>query len=1007
MQYYHEDFENLHVGTLENRSYYIPCANREQALGAPREDTDRLLMLSGTWQFAYFPSIEEAPEEIAVWDTIPVPSVWQNHGYDRHQYTNVRYPIPYDPPYVPSENPCGVYRRTFALRKEAGMRYHLNFEGVDSCYYLTINGTFIGFSQVSHSTSEFDITDAVRDGENEIVVKVLKWCMGTYLEDQDKLRMSGIFRDVYILTRPQAHLRDFFVHTDLADGAGTVAVDLTFAGGEVPASLALLSPAGEEIGRQQAKDGKARFAVENPLPWTAETPALYTLIIEAGGEVIRQRVGIRTVKVKDGVVLINDAPIKFRGVNRHDSDPVTGFAITREQMIRDMRLMKAHNVNAIRTSHYPNSPWMVELADEYGFYVVDESDIESHGVVTLYYDEEKAAYLTDDERVAAHREMYSTIARDPRFGKAILDRVQRNVLRDKNSACVVMWSLGNESGFGVNFEEAGRWIKGYDPSRLTHYEGSYHLAPSLTHDTSMIDVFSRMYPSLAEMEEYLKNDPDTRPYVLCEYIHAMGNGPGDAWDYQQLFDKYPRLCGGFVWEFCDHAVDMGKTVDGKAKYFYGGDFGDYPNDGNFCMDGLVYPDRRPHTAFLEFKNVVRPIRAALGGTDPLTVTLSNWLDFIDVSGYAYATYAISVDGWPVAEGTIDIPSILPHASAEVRIPAIVPAEGRALLTLRYFQKEDAALTEKGHPLGFDQLVLREGTVKPPVAPEKASGAPTVTETPVHILIEGERFRYAFNRRTGLFDTMCYGQHTLLERPMQYNLWRAPTDNDMYIRKAWASAGYDRAEPRVYSAKVSKDGDGIVIECTLSLTPVYRQRILTVDARFVIAPDGKVSIALAAEKDPVMPFLPRFGIRLFLPKAMQQVRYYGYGPTESYQDKHHGCWQDAFETTVVRSHEDYIKPQENGSHWGCHYACVGEAGAAGLCASSDVPFMFNASPYAQEELTQKAHNFELVEAGCTVLCLDVEQSGLGSNSCGPTLEKKYRMDQDKLSFALTLAPFGKR
>lgn len=1003
MEFYHENPSTLHVGTLENRSYYIPFGEAGLAMTGDLEASDRRLMLNGIWDFAFFPKIEAVPEIITAWDSIPVPAVWQNHGYDRHQYTNVRYPFPYDPPFVPTENPCGVYRRAFTLEKKADMRYHLNFEGVDSCYYLYINDTFAGFSQVSHSTSEFDITPYVKDGENTIAVWVLKWCAGSYLEDQDKLRMSGIFRDVYILARPAKHLRDFFVHTDIQEGANaTIAIDLMYEGAPVATRLTLLAPDGTALGTQEVTCSRAQFSVGDARLWTAETPALYTLIIEAEGEAICQRVGIRTVRAEGGVVLLNGKPIKFRGVNRHDSDPVTGFTISREQMIRDLRSMKEHNVNAIRTSHYPNAPWMVELCDRYGFYVMNESDVESHGVMTLYT-KDKAS--EEDFAKGLLNEAYSRIARMPMFAEAIIDRAQRNVVRDKNSASVVMWSLGNESGFGENFEKAGRWVKAYDPSRLLHYEGSHHLPPSRDNDTSMIDVYSRMYPKLSEIVEYIESGKDPRPYVLCEYIHAMGNGPGDAWDYQQLIDKYPQLCGGFVWEFCDHAVCMGKTIEGQAKYFYGGDFGEYPHDDNFCMDGLVYPDRRPHTGFAEFRNVVRPIRAELVSAAPLRVRLSNWLDFLQADAFAQARYTLTQNGKTVCEGALTMPKIPPHASAETDIPCDLPADGKCLLTIAYFQKNDLPLTPAGHPLGFDQLVLREGRVLPPEASRPARGEVRLTETATHIHVEGEAFAYRLDRDTGLFDTMVCGQHALLARPMEYNIWRAPTDNDRNIRHDWEAAGYDRARPRVYAISASMEGGKAVVVCDVSLAATYRQRILTMRQVITIDGKGRADIAYQCEKRPEMPFLPRFGLRAFLPAEMERVVYFGRGPYESYIDKHRASSLGIYETTATRNHEDYIKPQENGSHCGCDFVRVTDGRGIGLTACAAAPFSFNASPYTQEELTQKAHNFELEKAGCTVLCLDHALSGVGSNSCGPTLEPMYRFEGDKFEGIFTLIPLA--
>lgn len=1003
MQYYHENPLELHVGTLENRSYYIPYGETTGAMTGKRELSDRFTLLSGVWDFAFFDRIQSVPETIDYAASIPVPSVWQQHGYDRHQYTNVRYPFPYDPPYVPQNNPCGVYRRAFTMHPQEGMVYHLNFEGVDSCFYVHVNGQFVGFSQVSHSTSEFDITPFVRKGDNTLTVYVLKWCFGSYMEDQDKLRMSGIFRDVYILTRPANHLRDFFVHTQLldADGAAEISIDLCKQDANLPITLSLFSPSDELLGTQTVTGQCATFTVDGALLWTAETPTLYTLLIQAGGEHIAQRVGIRTIRIESGVVLLNEKPIKFRGVNRHDSDPVTGYAISMAQMLHDMRLMKAHNVNAIRTSHYPNAPWVAELCDQYGFYLLSESDVECHGVVSLYQADRQT--VRDQEAIDRHSETYSRIARDPMFEPAILDRVQRNVIRDKNSASVLIWSLGNESGYGPCLEKAGRWVKAYDPSRLTHYEGAVHLPPSLACDTSMLDLHSEMYSPLQRINDYFESQVDTRPFILCEYIHAMGNGPGDVWDYQQLIDKYPGFCGGFVWEFCDHAVYMGKTAKGKDKYFYGGDFGEYPHDGNFCMDGLVYPSRKPHTGFLEFKQVIRPIRAELLTDGTPRILFSNWLDFTTIDDAIQVAFTLTCGAQVIQEGTIDLPRIAPHGSAEVPLPCAVPDHGTYLLLLVYKQKYDQLLTCAGHELGRDQLVLREGVVPPPIeAKNHSKNPPHICETSTHVILLGDHFTYTWNKITGLFDTMVYRQQSLLVHPMDYNIWRAPTDNDRNVRRQWEEAGYDCAKPRVYTVN-ARQADGMaVIEAVLSLGAVYRQRIIDIDVAFTIDGDGKVAMRLHGKRNTEMPFLPRFGIRLFMPKVMQKAAYFGYGPYESYVDKRQASWLGLFHTTAAQNHEDYIKPQENGSHYGCSYVQITD-GAASLYAYAGTPFSFNISPYTQEELAQKAHNYELEPADCTVLCLDYKLSGIGSNSCGPVLQPIYRFDEEDFTYTLTLAP----
>ncbi len=987
---FHEDLTRLHVNTEKNRSYYIPCETREEALSG---GSSRVTNLCGDWHFAYFPSPYDLPQDAFSPDygrenmrTIPVPSAWQMHGYDHHQYTNIKYPFPYDPPYVPSMNPCGLYIREFELPEFApGTRHYINFEGVDSCFYLYIGGKFVGYSQVSHSTSELDVTNFVTQGKNHIAVLVLKWCDGSYLEDQDKLRMSGIFREVYLLSRPEKHLRDFFIHTNLLDGGkAEISVEL-MRRGDCDIFAELLCPDGNTAANCWAEGGKLSFTVESPVLWNAEQPALYTLIINAGGEFIAQKVGIRQISISDGVLLLNGVPVRFNGVNRHDSDPVLGPAVTRESVIKDLALMKQHNINAIRTSHYPNAPWFTELCDEYGFYVILEADIECHGATTIYG--------------GGADKTYSLIARDSRFDEPILDRVQRAVVRDKNRPSVLIWSLGNESGYGPSFEKAGRWVKQYDPSRLLHYEGVRWQGGGHVYEGSALDFHSRMYAPLSDIIDYFESESNgaaKKPFVQCEYIHAMGNGPGDAEDYFELMEKYPGFCGGFVWEWCDHAVYMGRTADGRPKYFYGGDFGEFPHDGNFCMDGLVYPDRTPHKGLLEYANVCRPVRARL--EDDGAITFTNKLRFTNTNELLTASWTFTRNGKAVASGSLQL-DIAPMESKTIKLDYPAADRGDCCLDISYIQTAHMPFTSPGHILGFDQIALRlEEFIVP--APAKAP-APAIEQHDTAIIVEGPAFRYVFGRLTGTFSKMSYCNRTLLEKPMGFNIWRAPTDNDRQIRLEWQNAGYDRATVRVYESSAAVEDGSAVIRARLSIGAVYIQNILNIDAIWRIDGEGGVHAELSCLRDTALPFLPRFGLRMFLPAEMHTAQYLGWGPHESYCDKRRASRFGLFSATAGDMHEDYLKPQENGSHWGCKSVKIHGGGSALTVRSSG--FSFNLSPYTQEELTGKAHNFELEKCGHSVFCLDYAQSGIGSNSCGPALLEKYRFQPESFTFAFHMQP----
>ena len=990
---YFEDPSVLHVGMEESRSYFIPFAPEDAG-----DRSSRVIHLDGTWQFRYYGSVYDVPEDCEsntaqFTDKIPVPGVWQNYGYDRHQYTNVRYPFPFDPPYVPTENPTGVYSRVFTLDKREDMRYCLYFEGVDSCFYLWVNGRFVGYSQVSHSPHEFDITGAVTDGNNRITVAVLKWCDGSYLEDQDKLRMSGIFRDLYILVRPVNHIRDFFVHTGLDDAYvnGTVKVDVVCRG-EPKVMATLYKPCGCELARKAIENGTVAFAVPDAEKWTAETPALYTLKLETDEEVIFQKVGIRVVEIKNKIVIcLNGKPIKFRGTNRHDSDPVTGYTISREQMIRDMRLMKEHNINAIRTSHYPNAPWMPELASMYGFYLIAEADMESHGSTQLI-----------DVRAAdgrkSHANRYCLTARNPMFREATVDRSRMNVMRDKNQPAVLIWSLGNEAGYGENFEAAGRWVREHDPDRLVHYE-NWYLEPDNyeSKDISMLDVYSHMYQSresiVADMEK-----PLDKPLIQCEYIHAMGNGPGDIEDYQELINQYEGFAGGFIWEWCDHAVLTGVTEDGRKKYAYGGDFGEFPHDGNFCMDGMVYPDRTPSPGLREYKNVMRPLRAYLTDREGV-LRFRSFRDFLNMKDEVTAKYEISADGEIVCSGGVPEIDVEPHAETEVDLGYRVPPDGdKVMLKITYYQKKDHGLTKAGREMGFDQLTLRDRS-KALRDVEPAEGL-RIEKDPHRIVISGSDFRYAFDPFTAAFTDITRNGRTMIAAPVTLDIWRAPTDNDRGIRTVWERAGFDRAKIRVYEADAYAENGRAVLKVHFSLAPVFLQKILDIHATCVIGKGGAMNLRLQGTKDPGMPFLPRLGLRFVLPADIAAAEYLGYGPDESYWDKHRASWYGRFATTAADNHEDYLKPQENGSHWGCDLVRVGN-GREGFEFTSDRPFSFNIQEYTDEELTQKKHNYELQKSGHVIVHVDFAMSGIGSGSCGPQLDPKYQVNPESFDYSLHL------
>ena len=1006
---YYENLSVLHENTMPARAYYIPASRRMDNLVEHREESDRMQLLNGTWKFQYFNSIYDIQDsffeknyDTENFDEIQVPSVWQMAGYDTHQYTNIRYPFPFDPPYVPQDIPCGVYVHTFEYsRDEKAPKSFLNFEGVDSCFYVWINGSYIGYSQVSHMTSEFDVTDVLQDGTNTVAVLVMKWCDGSYLEDQDKFRMSGIFRDVYILKRPKQAISDYHIKTRIEDMLAKVEIEMKFYSPlNVKISIEDRNGAVVALG-SIAEEGTAVLEIASPELWNTENPYLYKLILETENEVIVDHIALRKIEIKDQVIYLNGQKIKFRGVNRHDSDPVTGFTINPEQITTDLTLMKQHNFNAIRSSHYPNAPFFYEMCDKYGFMVIDEADIEAHGPFMIYRKED-----TDYNRFKRWNEK---IADDPVWEEAIVDRVKLMVERDKNRFCIVMWSMGNESAYGCNFEKALEWTKNFDPDRITQYESARYRNYDETYDYSNLDVYSRMYPALSEIQEYLDKD-GSKPFLLVEYCHSMGNGPGDFEDYFQMIQDNDKMCGGFVWEWCDHAIAHGTAENGKTIYAYGGDHGEEIHDGNFCMDGLVYPDRTVHTGLLEYKNVYRPARVISYNKESGELVLHNYMDFDDLKDYVKISYELTQDGLVISKGILPEFSVAPHGEGKTNLKINVPENGKCYLKLIYHLKKELPLLDEDHILGFDEIEVSKEDTKCKLA-EKwipktvVDSELQVNENDTQIHIKGREFAYTIDKRTALFTEMKFAGREYLNHPMELNIWRAPTDNDMYIKSEWKKAHYDKAYTRAYTTEVVQGKHGVKITSHASVVAETVQKILDVTITWKIEAAGKIDADIAVTKDDEFPDLPRFGVRMFLDKKLSAARYFGMGPQESYCDKHQAASHGLYRADVGDLHEDYIRPQENGSHYDCEYVELNNS-RYGIVASAEKAFSFNASYYTQEELEKKTHNYELTESDSVVFCVDYALNGIGSNSCGPVVLEQYRFDDVLFRFQFTLIPYVK-
>ena len=997
----HEDLAIAKLGSEPQRAYYVPF---ERPTGAfeKRETSALFHSLSGEWGFRYFPSfadfcrlVQESglPEPDG---TIAVPSNWQISradlpGIDRPQYTNIAYPIPFDPPYVPVENPTGLYTRTFSWKVREGRRGYLVMEGVDAAFYLFVNGTFTGYGEIPHSTAEFDVTPYLQEGENRIHVAVLKWCKGTYLDDQDKIRLSGIFRDVYLLDRPENHVTDYTVRTSLPDGeTAEVAVELkgTASAG---AAVSLFDPEGNRLETQNADPkGNVRFLVQNPRLWNAEEPTLYELRIEAAGEHFAEAVGLREIRIEDSVFHINGAPVRFRGANRHDSDPVTGYAVTEEAMERDLRLMKAHNINAVRTSHYPNDPRFYQWCDRLGLYVIDEADLECHGVTMT--------------GLGGYEDSFNRLADDPAWLGLFLERQIALVERDKNRPCVVMWSMGNESGWGCNFEECLRWIHERDTTRPVHYEGASNVGGYPGDSQPGPDVTSRMYPGIDWCRTYCESRRDPRPLVLCEFCHAMGNGPGDIGDYWEALDRYPQFAGGFIWEWCDHAVEAGRTESGEPRYLYGGDFGERHHDGNFCADGLVMPDRTPSTGLLEVKAVWRPVDVRPVRLEEGRIAVVNRLDFRTLS-HLRGTWEITRNGETFSRGDLPLLNTPARGTEEIQLPYTLPEDGVCALNLRFYQQDEAAGIPAGTEAAFVQLSL---PVQPAAeCPETSLGGRVICQR------QGDSFvlsagpsTLVYDSQTAAFRSWSVRGRELLRQPMSFQVWRAPTDNDRNIQNTWRRAGYDHLKTRVYHTAVREENGACVLESAISLVPEQTLApMIRADVCWTVQSDGRVHLETRVRVEEAAPYLPRFGIRLFLSESIDNLTYFGYGPYESYIDAHQASHMGRFVSTVKEQAVPYIRPQEQGSHYACTFAELTAPDGTGLRAEGRPCFDFSALPYSAEELEAAPHRHDLPPSSGPVWSLDYRQSGIGSNSCGPELAEAYRLGEKTFTFAVSIFPLS--
>ena len=976
---YFENLKTLHIGTEKTRAYYIPFSDANGIFDKTREESDRFGLLNGDWDFHYYENIDLVPDDIVSPERaidkskmVKVPSMWQFNGYDKVQYVNVQYPYPCDPPYIPKNNPVGVYSRDFSCPNEwDGMEKYINFEGVDSCFYLYINGRFVGYSQVSHSTSEFNITSFLKPGHNRITVINLKWCEGSYFEDQDKFRYSGIFRDVYLLARPRGHIRDYEIRTEIAADHSSAILSIDFeAANPDDIVVTLADPDGKDAGEAKTdKNGHCEIVIKNPILWNAESPELYTLLIDGMGEYIAETVAFCKSEIIDGTFKFNDRMIKIKGVNRHDSNPLTGYVCSVEDMMLDLKMMKEHNINTIRTSHYPNDPRFLQMCEKYGFYVIDEADIESHGM--------------------SETDLHA-LANDPDWYDTIHDRVDRLIERDKNRHCIISWSMGNESGFGDNFSKVIAYAKERDASRWIHYEPMLNVDSPTRLVTPDADVYSRMYTSPSWCKEYCEDSEDPRPFFLCEYCHAMGNGPGDLKDYWDVIYTHDRFIGACVWEWCDHSFYKGIDPESnKPIYTYGGDNGDFVNDGCFCVDGLVFPDRRPHTGLKELKAVIQPVRVEAINLKTGDFKIENLYDFSFLSRLE-AHYQITRDGTIVEDKSLGVLAIGAHKSENIHIDYTLPADGRCFIKIYFTALNMLPLVKEGTEMAFAQFELPVERVQ--IKTNLPRLSPEITEKGNLVKIKGDGFCHVYDKDTGAFSAVSYGGGNLLKTPMHFTIWRAPTDNDMFIKRAWYPNRYDLMEAYTYSNEIKEENGEIKITVSFGMVAPSKAPRVKANAVWTINRAGEIALTCDVKYNH-WPFIPRFGIETAMDKSFDDVVYFGYGPTESYIDKHRACTIGRYQSKVYDLYNDYIRPQENGNHHKTEWAAVRNANGEGIVIMNEDGFEFQALPFTREEMEKAGHSHKLYKQNVTALRFDGRVSGVGSNSCGPEVDEKYRVPHE--------------
>ncbi len=1007
---YHKKLDTLHIGCEKPRAYFIPYSDECTAKSDDRNKSEFFFPLCGEWDFKYYSSVNDIDDFLddefsrEAFDKITVPKSWQmefGRGYDEPHYTNHNYAIPVDPPYIPEDNPCGLYIRDFYIDEDTLQKKNIfiNFEGVDSCFYLFVNDCFAGYSEVSHTTSEFDISKYLHAGNNTLKVVVLKWCVGTYLEDQDKFRLSGIFREVYLLYRERNCIRDIFIEPSLNEdfSIGTVRVSLDLYG-EASVVCKLLDADGETLCEQVLDIGKnsLEWTLNAPRLWSDECPELYTLLAVCTGEYLCFDVGFRRIEIKNKVVYINGKKVKARGINRHDTHPLYGAAVPLEMLYTDMYIVKANNMNMVRASHYPNDPRLLSICDRLGIYLIDEADLECHG---MFRPEQGGVSFSDM----------------PEWREAYLDRMERMVERDKNHPSVIIWSPGNESDTGSNMRAMADYVHRriggsiFIDNGATNHARDNELSDNPTElDMSLYshyEIETSMYRSYdMYVEKMIKNPKITRPLLLIEHSHAMGNSPGCLYDYWQKIYEHDEFFGGCVWEMTDHAVNIG-TPD-EPKYLYGGDLGDNPHDNNFCVDGLLNPDRTPHSGMLEYKQIIKPFYLVDVDIARKTFIIKSLRCFKSLSDLD-AHWNIEKNGEKIYSGIISALDVPPQSEREfsMDIPDDIFLDGECVFNVSLCQNLSLPWAEAGYEIGFEQRILTHTNTSP--ISVNTNDICVLTRTRKELCVHIGESIFTVDKIHGVVSSIVDGGKEMLASPILPNIMRAPIDNDRYLALEWNQSLYPLAKPYCRECSIVTETDKhIRISAELVLASNARRPILKIHADYDITPEQGLTVSFNVQKREGLPYLPRFGVGFRMPSENERIKYFGRGDTESYIDKRHASKMGVYETTVTDNFYHYIKPQENMAHtdtkWFTITNCEGR-GLLFLNTEQTGSLSFNCSHYSVEQLMNTKHDFELVQEKETIVYIDLKQHGIGSESCGLALDERWRFSETEFGFSFRIQP----